>query len=125
VLRGNLESHDKDVEELKVEISRQSDHDNNLWLVHETSLEEVQKIRPEVIALRSDVQVKSTREWLGARTGAPRVLAPGSRGRVIGPGERSIVLRAVEAGIRDPGDGQRIGAVAVGGIMGLTHFFYG
>ena len=31
VLRGNLESRDKDVEELRSEISRQLDHYNDLW----------------------------------------------------------------------------------------------
>ena len=80
VLRGNLKGMTKNVEELRAEISHQSDRYNDLWFVHGTSLEEVQKLRSEVIALRSGVRVESVGGWLGARTGTPRVLAssPGS-----------------------------------------------
>ena len=83
MLLGSLESHDKDVEELRTEVSRQSDRYNDFWLVHETSLEEAQKLRSEVIAFKSTVQVESTRGWLGARTRSLRVLAPGLEGRVV------------------------------------------
>ena len=41
VLRGNLKSRDKNEEELRAEISRQSDRYNDLWSAHRTSLEEV------------------------------------------------------------------------------------
>jgi len=64
VLQGNLKSRDKDVEELRAEISRQSDRYNNLWLVHGTLLEEVQTLRSEIIALRSGLQVESIGGWL-------------------------------------------------------------
>ena len=76
VLRGSLESRDKDVEELRSEVSCQSDHYDDLWLAHRISLKEAQKLSSEVIALRSGVQVESTRGWLGARTGTPRVQSP-------------------------------------------------
>jgi len=62
VLRGNLESLDKDVEELRAELSRQSNRYNDLWHVHGTSLEEVQKLRSEIITLKYDVQVESVED---------------------------------------------------------------
>ena len=77
VLRGNLESRDKNVEELRDKISRQLDHYNDLWLVHGMSLEEAQKLHSEVITLRSGVRVESTGGWLGVKTRNPRVLAHG------------------------------------------------
>ena len=65
MLRGNLKSRDKDVEELRAKISHQSDRYNDLWLVQETSIEEAQKLHFGVIALRSGIQVNSARGWLG------------------------------------------------------------
>ena len=56
IVRGSLESHDKDVEELRTEILCQSDLYNNLCLVHETLLEKAQKLLSKVIALRSGIQ---------------------------------------------------------------------
>jgi len=53
IVRSSLESHDNDMEELRIEISCQSDRYDDIWLVHETLLEETQKLRSEVIALRS------------------------------------------------------------------------
>ena len=41
MLRGNLESHDNDVEELMAEILRQSDCYNDLWCANGMSLEDV------------------------------------------------------------------------------------
>ena len=63
VLRDNLESCGKDVEELRVEVSRQSDHYNDLWSAHGTSLEEVQMLRSQVIDLRLGVRVENVRGW--------------------------------------------------------------
>ena len=44
MLRDNLESHDKDVEELRAEASHQSDHYNKLWSAHWMLLEELQML---------------------------------------------------------------------------------
>ena len=52
------------MEELKTEVLRQSDHYDNLWLAHGMLLEEAQKLRSEVIALRSGVRVKGVGAWL-------------------------------------------------------------
>ena len=78
-----MESHDKDVEELRIEVSHHPDCYNDLWLVHETSLEEVQKLRPKVIALRSGIRVDSAGEWLGGENRNPE--GPSSR-----PGDRVV-----------------------------------
>ena len=106
VLRCNLKNRDKNVKELRTEVSRQSDRYNDLWLVHGTSLEEVQNLSSEVIALRSDVREESAGRRPRART--PRVLAPGPGGQVVRP----VVLRALVAGMRDLGGGQWIGTVS-------------
>ena len=57
LLPDNLESRDKDVEGLRAKISCQSDRYNDIWLVNGMLLEEVQKLRFEVITLRSVVRV--------------------------------------------------------------------
>jgi len=53
-----LEGCDKDVEKFRTEVSRQSDHFDNLWFVHGKLMEEAQKLRSEVIPLRSGVRVE-------------------------------------------------------------------
>ena len=58
-----MEGRDKDVEEFRTEVSRQLDR-YDLWLVHRALLEEAQKLRSEVIALRSGVRVKGVGAWL-------------------------------------------------------------
>jgi len=121
---GNLESRDKDVEELRAEVSCQSDCYNDLSLVHETSLEEAQKLRSDVIALRSGIRVESAEGWLEARTGTLRVLAPSPGGRVVSRGDRLIMLRTPTAGMRDLSYGQRIEAVAIGGDNGANPLLY-
>ena len=63
-MRGSLENRDKAVEELRIEISCQSDRYDDIWLVHETLLEETQKLRYEVIALSSG---PSREHWRMAR----------------------------------------------------------
>ena len=59
LLRDNLKSHDKGVEEFRAEASCQSDCFNELWSAHGTLLEEVQMLRSQVIALRSGFRVES------------------------------------------------------------------
>ena len=71
VLRGNLKSHDKNVEELRAKISRQSDCYNNFWSAHGTSLEETQMLCSQVIVLRSSVRVESTGGWLDGANSDP------------------------------------------------------
>jgi len=51
-IQSSLEGRDKDVEELRTEVSRQSDHYDDLWLVHGTLLEEAQKLCSKVITLK-------------------------------------------------------------------------
>ena len=68
----------------------------------------------QIIALRSDIWVNSIRGWLG---GANHNLeGPSSQpmGWIVSPGDRSIMLKALAAGMRGLGGGQRIEAVAVG-----------
>lgn len=86
MLRGSLESRDKDVEELRIEVSRQSDHYDDLCLVYEILLEKAQKLRSDIITLRSSVRRD---RWRMARgeNGTLRVLALGSEGWVISLGE--------------------------------------
>ena len=74
VLRDNSKSHDKDVKELRAEGSRQSDHYNELFSAHRTSLEEVQMLRYQVIVHRSGIQMESVGGWLGVRTATTRDL---------------------------------------------------
>ena len=74
----------------------------------------MQKLRSQVITLRSGSRVESAEGWLRARTATPKVLVPGPGGRVVSPGGRPIMLRALTAGMRDLGGGQQIEAVAVG-----------
>ena len=45
VLKSNIKNQDKDVKELKVEGSHQSDHYDELWRAHEVLLEVTQKLR--------------------------------------------------------------------------------
>ena len=45
------------MKELRTEVSCQSDRFDNLWPIHGALLEEAQKLRSEVIALRSSVRV--------------------------------------------------------------------
>ena len=125
VLWGNLESCDKDVKKLRAEISRQSDRCNDIWLVHKASLEEMQKLHSEVISLRSNVQVESARGWLRGENRNPEGLASGPVGRVVSPRDRSVVLKALAAGMRDLRGSQQIGTVAVGGDSGANPLLYG
>ena len=39
-IKNSLEGRDKDVKELRIEVSFQSDHYDDLWLVHRALLEE-------------------------------------------------------------------------------------
>ena len=68
---SNLKSRDKVMEELRIEVSRQSDRYDNLWLVHEALLEEAHKLHSEVIALRLIVRVGGAGDGSGSRTRAP------------------------------------------------------
>jgi len=77
MLWDNLERRDNNAEELRPEISHQSDHYNNLWLLHGTSMEEAQKLRSEIMALRSGIHVDSARGWLGGKNWNPE--GPSSR----------------------------------------------
>ena len=80
MLRGSLESRDKDVEELSTEISRHLDRYDDLWFVHETLLEE---LRSEIIALRSGVLVERAGGWLRGKNRNPEGPSswPGGSGR--------------------------------------------
>ena len=60
-----MERCDKDVEELRTEVSRQSDRYDDLWFIHGALLEEAQKLCSKVIALRSGVRVEGVRVRLG------------------------------------------------------------
>ena len=109
VLRGNLESRDKNMEELRAEISRQLHRYNDLWCVHGTSLE-VQTLRSEVIALRYGVQVESAGRWLGGENRNPEGPLSWPGGRVVSLGDWPIMLRDLTAGMRDLEDGQDRGS---------------
>jgi len=96
-----LEGRDKVVEELRTEVSRQSDRYDDLWLVHEVLLKEARKLHSEVIALRSVIRVGVPGDSLGSRTGALRVLSPNLEGLGASLGDRSTVLRVLVDGMRE------------------------
>ena len=66
-----MEGRGKDVEELRAEVSHQSNHYKELC-AHGTSLEEVQMLCSQVIALKSDVKVESAGGWLRGANRDPK-----------------------------------------------------
>jgi len=88
-----------DVEELRTEVSRQSDRYDNLWLAHGTLLEEAQKLHFEVIALRLGVRVEGVGVGLGSGIGSPRALASDIEGRVVSLRHYLTVSRALAVGM--------------------------
>jgi len=64
-MKNNLGNREKDVEELRVEALRQSEHYEELWKAHGALLEEAQTLRSQVIILNSGGRVESIRGWLG------------------------------------------------------------
>ena len=74
------------MEELRAKVSRQSDRYNDLWLIHEAMLEEAQKLRSEVITLRSVVRIGGNRGRLRVENKSPKgpVSRPGVSGRQFG-----------------------------------------
>ena len=89
------------MEELRADVSHQSDHYDDLWLVHEALLGEAQKVPSKVIALRSVIRVGVPGDSLGSRTGALRVLSPNLEGLGASLGDRSTVLRVLVDGMRE------------------------
>ena len=81
-----MESRDKDVEELRTEVSCQSDRYDDLWLIHGTLLEEAHQLHSEVITLISGVRVEGTRVRLGVKNWSPEGPSswPGGLGRQSG-----------------------------------------
>ena len=98
---SSLEGRDKVIEELRAEVSRQLDRYADLWFAHETLLEEAQKLRSKVIALRLVIQVEGVGDSPGSRTRAPRVLSPDLEGRDISLGDRPTMLRVLVVGMRE------------------------
>ena len=96
-----MEGRDKDMEELRIEVSCQSDRYVDLLFAHEALLEEAQKLRSEVVALRSVIQVEGVGDSPGSRTRAPRVLSPDLEGRDISLGDRPTMLRVLIVGMRE------------------------
>ena len=70
-IQSSLESHDMDVEELRTEVSQQLNLNDNLWLAHRMLLDEAQKVRSEVITLRSGIRVEDVGARLGVRNRSP------------------------------------------------------
>jgi len=74
---------------------------NDFWLVHETLLEEAQKLRSEVITFRSGVQVESARRRLGVENRSPEGPSSRPEGWVVSLGDQPIGLRALEVSMRE------------------------
>jgi len=62
---------EKDVEELRFEASRQSEHYDVLWIAHGSLFEEVQTLCFQVIILSSGGRVESARGSLGSTSHDP------------------------------------------------------
>ena len=88
-----------DVEELRTEVSLQSDRYDNLWLAHGTLLEEAHKLHFEVIALRLGVRVEGVGVGLGSGIRSPRVLASDTEGPVISLRHYLTVPRVLTVGM--------------------------
>ena len=71
VLKNNLENHEKDVEELRAEVSHQSERYDEFWSAHGVLLEEAQTLRSQVTTLSSGGRVEITRGWLGSASRDP------------------------------------------------------
>ena len=68
---------------MRAKFSRQSDHYDDLWFIHETLLGEAQKLHSVVKTLRSGVQVESVGGCLGGENRNPEGLSsrPGGSDR--------------------------------------------
>ena len=108
-----MEGRDKDVDKLRTEVSRQLDRYDDLWLVHDTLLEEAQKLRFEVITLRSSVRVEGVGVRLGVENQSPKGHSFGSghqSWRSSDPAESSGSWHErAWGGLTDRGSGRRRG----------------
>ena len=87
-------------------------------------MEELQKLRYEVIALRSGVRVEGVGAQLGVGTRAPGILASDTEDQGVNLGYRLTVLRALAAGMRELGEAGRIGGAGTGVNDGANPLLY-
>ena len=87
------------MEELRTEVSHQSDRYDDLWHVHGVLLEEAQKLHFEVIALRLGILVEGVGVGLGSGIGSPRALASDIEGRVVSLRHYLTVPRVLTVGM--------------------------
>ena len=98
-----------------------------LWLPFQNVifLSELLDDHRDALKARKSEVIDLCRRMARGREPKPRGSSSSSEGRVISSGDRLIVLRALKAGMRDPKDGQRIGAVAAGRDDRANPFLYG
>jgi len=99
-----LESRDKNVEGLRIEVLHQSGSYDDLWLAHGTLLEEAQKLHFEIIALNRVSVYRVLRHVLGLGIEASRILASDMEGRHVSLGHHPVVPRALGVGMRELGE---------------------
>ena len=115
VLKNNLEDWDKEVAELRVEASCQSDRYDELWKAHEMLLKENKSCALESHSLARAVQWRAPEDGTGVRASIPRSLTFGLGSLVPGRGERLLRLEALATSAGGLVDGRRTEAVVPGG----------
>ena len=98
LLKTNLKSQDKDVEELREENFCQSNRYDEVWKAHDALLGETQKLYFRTYSLAQVIQRRASEDGQGVRIAIPRGLDPDPGAGVTTQGGPSIRLGALANG---------------------------
>jgi len=115
VLEKNSERHEKDVKEMRAEVSHQSKRYNDLWSADGELLEKVQTLRSQVTIFSSGGRVESAGGWLGITGPNPEGSSSRPRGSGRQSGRPNDHTVSSDSWHERSGDGPRTRTVVVGG----------
>ena len=123
-IRSSLEGRDKHVEDLRNEVSLQSDRYDRL--IHVALLEETQKLCSEVTALRSGVRVEGVGAWPRVESRSPEKPSFRHRGCHVSLGGHHLTVpRTLGVGIRELGEDGRTRIAVIGVNDGASPLLHG